>query len=548
MQPSLDALMMDFPLTLTHFFERTRRLFGGKMLATRIPGHPLFRYTYADFAARTMRLANVLGGLGLARGDRVATLAWNSHRHLELYWAVPLSGYVLHTLNLRLSTQDLAYIINHAGDSVIFVDASLLPILAGLRDKIPTVKRIIVMPDTPDVPLPSGADDYETLLAAARPVSAWPALEERWAAAMCYTSGTTGHPKGVVYTHRALFLHCMAMAMTDLFALSESDIILHIVPMFHANAWCVPHTGVMVGATQIFAGPSPQPRDICELVQSEKVTFTGAVPTVWIAVKELIEKEGYDLSSLRCVPCGGSAAPKSLIEYYEKALGVPLVHAWGMTETSPIGTIGRLKSYMQGWPDKQRYAARAKQGYVAAGVELRIVGEDGTELPADSRSMGEIQVRGPWVVGAYYDNPESAARFTENGWFKTGDVATLDGEGYLHITDRTKDLIKSGGEWISSVDVENMIMAHPKVLEAAVIAVPHPKWMERPMACVVPRPGARLDAAEIIEFLRPQLARWALPDEVVFLEEVPKTSVGKFDKKVLRERFKDWSPPAESSS
>jgi fatty-acyl-CoA synthase len=543
MPPRLDRLMMDFPLTLTHFFERSRQLFGKKMLATRVPGKPLFRYTYADFAARTAALAGALGELGLARGDRVGTLAWNSHRHLELYWAVPLTGAVLHTLNLRLSAQDLAYIINHAGDRVIVADASLLPILMGIRDRIPGVERIVVMPDAPEMPVPSGLEDYEALLARARPITSWPQLEETSAAAMCYTSGTTGHPKGVVYTHRALFLHCMAMAMADLFALSESDVILHIVPMFHANAWCVPHTGVMVGATQIFAGPNPQPRDICELVQSEKVTFTGAVPTVWIAVKELIEKEGYDLSSLRCVPCGGSAAPRSLIEYYEKRLGVSIAHAWGMTETSPIGTIGRLKSYMQDWPEEQRYAVRAKQGYVAPGIELRLVGEDGQELPRDGVSMGEIQVRGPWVVAGYYDNPESATRFTEDGWFKTGDVATMDAEGYLQITDRTKDLIKSGGEWISSVDVESMIMAHPKVLEAAVIAVPHPKWVERPLACVVPRPGAHVEAGEILDFLRPQLARWALPDEVVFLDAVPKTSVGKFDKKVLRERFKDWQPP-----
>jgi fatty-acyl-CoA synthase len=415
-------------------------------------------------------------------------------------------------------------------------------VLAGIRDQLPTVKQIVLMRDTPAAVVAPGLTDYEALLAVAKPLGAWPRLAETDAASMCYTSGTTGHPKGVVYTHRALFLHCMAMAMADLFALSENDVILHIVPMFHANAWCTPFTGVMVGATQIFAGPNPQPRDICEIVQAEKVTFTGAVPTVWIAVKELIEKEGYDLSSLRCVPCGGSAAPRSLIEYYEKTLGVPITHAWGMTETSPIGTVGRLKSHMQAWPEEQRYAVRAKQGYVAAGVELRIVDDAGREQPWDGASMGEVQVRGPWVVGAYYDNPESASRLTEDGWFRTGDVATVDAEGYMQITDRTKDLIKSGGEWISSVDLENMIMAHPKVLEAAVIAVPHPRWVERPLACVVPRPGVTLDPLEILEFLRPQVARWALPDEVRIIEAVPKTSVGKFDKKVLRERYRDWRP------
>jgi fatty-acyl-CoA synthase len=544
MTARLDDLMMNYPLTLTHFFERSRRLFAKKTLATRVPGQPLLRFTYADFAERTRSLAGALRAMGLGKGERVATFAWNSHRHLELYWAAPLSGFVLHTLNIRLSAADLTYIINHAGDSVIFADASLWPILAGIRDQLPRVKQIVIMRDTPDTAVPAGFMDYEEMLAHATPVEGWPTLAETDAASMCYTSGTTGHPKGVVYTHRAVFLHCFAMAMADTFAISENDVILHIVPMFHANAWCVPYTGVMVGATQIFAGPNPQPRDICEIVQAERVTFTGAVPTVWIAVKELIEKEGYDISSLRCVPCGGSAAPRSLIEYYEKQLGVSICHAWGMTETTPIGTVGRLKSYLQSCPDEQRYGVRAKQGYIAAGIDIRIVGDDGREQPWNGQSMGEIQVRGPWVVASYYDNPESASRFTDDGWFKTGDVGTIDAEGYLQITDRTKDLIKSGGEWISSIDVETMIMAHPKVLEAAVIAVPHPKWVERPLACVVPKPGAGLEPAEILEFLRPQLARWALPDEVVLVDAVPKTSVGKFDKKLLRERFKDWTPKA----
>ncbi len=542
MTPAINDLMMNYPLTLTHYFERSRRLWGKKTLATRVPGQPLFRYTYAEFFARVDRLAGALRTMGLHKGDRVATLAWNSHRHLELYWAAPLAGYVLHTVNIRLSAQDLIYIINHAGDSVIFVDASLWPVLAGIRSELRSVRRIVVMRDGAAGEAPDDLEDYEALLGAAAPLGGWPRLEETDAAAMCYTSGTTGHPKGVVYTHRALFLHIMAMTMADTFALSENDVLLHVVPMFHANAWCVPHAGVMVGATQIFAGPNPQPRDLCELVQSERVTFTGAVPTVWIAVKELVEKEGHDLSSLRCVPCGGSAVPRSLMEYYDRKLGVPILQAWGMTETTPIGTIGRIKSERRNCSEEQRYAIRAKQGYVAAGVDLRLVDDEGREQPWDGRSMGEIQVRGPWVIGAYYDNPESASRFTDDGWFKTGDVATIDPDGYVQITDRTKDLIKSGGEWISSVDVENMIMAHPEVLEAAVIAVPHPKWVERPLACVVPRPGVALSAAEVLDFLRPQLAKWALPDEVVFIEAVPKTSVGKFDKKVLRERFKDWSP------
>ncbi len=541
MGAEIHNLMMSYPLTLTHFFERSRRLWAKKRLATRLPGRPLFRYTYADFAERTLCLAGALAALGIAKGERVATFAWNSHRHLEIYWATPCSGAVLHTLNIRLAAQDLAFIINHAADAVIFADASLWPILEGIRDRIPTVRKIVIMRDAPDAKVPAGLSEYEALLAASSPLPRWPALAETDAAGMCYTSGTTGNPKGVVYTHRAMFLHCLAQAMTDSFGISEDDTLLHIVPMFHANSWCLPFTGVMVGATQIFAGPNPQPRDICELVQQERVTFTGAVPTVWIAVKELCEKEGWDISSLRTIAIGGSAAPKALQLAYRKQFGVTMSHAWGMTEMTPLGTIARLKSYMGQWSEDAQYEVRARVGYPSVGVDARIVDEAGTELPWDGLSMGELQVRGPWVVAAYYDSPESSARFTEDGWFRTGDVATIDAEGYVQITDRTKDLIKSGGEWISSVDVENMIMSHPKVLEAAVVAVPHPKWVERPLACVVPKPGLRLEPAEILDFLRPQLAKWALPDEVLIIEAVPKTSVGKFDKKVLRERYKGWT-------
>jgi fatty-acyl-CoA synthase len=540
----MHGLMMDYPLTLTHFFERSRRLFPTKPVATRVPGQGLFRYTYVDFADRVRRLAGALSGLGVGPGDRVGTFAWNSHRHLELYWAAPLSGAVLHTVNIRLSPRDIVYIVNHAGDRVLFVDASLWPVIDPLRPELRTVQRYVVLPDTAAA-LPADVPDYEALLAGARPVADWPRLEEGQAAGMCYTSGTTGHPKGVVYSHRAIFLHSMAVAMTDSLGVCERDVILHVVPMFHVNAWCIPYAGVMVGATQIFAGPAPQPRDIAELIQAERVTFVGAVPTVWIAVKELVEKEGFDLSSIRCLPIGGSAAPRHLIELYEKKFGVPMTHAWGMTETTPLGTVSRLKSYMGAWPDEQRYGVRAKQGYPVAGVDIRAVDEQGREVDWDGRTMGELQVRGPWVARCYYEHPEGAVQFTADGWFRTGDVVTIDPEGYIQITDRTKDLIKSGGEWISSLDMEGLLMAHPKVLEAAVIAVPHPKWIERPLACVVPKAEHRgaVTAEELLDFLRPQVARWALPDAVVFVDAIPKTSVGKFDKKVLRQMFAEGPQP-----
>ncbi len=541
--PALDNLMMNYPLTLTHFFERARRLFPNKTLGTRVPGVGLQKSTYADFADRTARLADALRVLGVRKGDRVATLAWNSTRHLEIYFAAPMMGAVLHTVNLRLSAQDITYIVNHAEDRVLIADASLWPILEPLLPQLTSLQHVIVMKDTPDARIPPRTLDYEALLREAEPVQTWPTLAETDAAGMCYTSGTTGHPKGVVYTHRAIFLHSFASSMADMLAISERDVILHIVPMFHANAWCVPFAGVLNGATQFFGGPNPQPRDIIEIVHNERVTLVGAVPTVWIAIQSILEQEPqWDISSIRCIPIGGSAAPRTLIETFEKKYGATMLHAWGMTEMTPLGTICRLKSSMDALPDDERYAIRAKQGYVAAGVDLRLVDEEGREQPWDGRSMGEMQVRGPWVASSYYNNPESADRFTPDGWFRTGDVAVIDPEGYVQITDRTKDLIKSGGEWISSIDVETMIMGHPKVLEAAVIAVPHPKWVERPLACVVPKPGATIDPNEILDFLRPKLAKWALPDDVRVIDAVPKTSVGKFDKKVLRERFKDWTP------
>jgi len=543
----MKGLIMDYPLTLTQLFERSRKLFHKKTMATRVPGHGLQRYTYAEYAERVCRLAAALARLGLQKGDRVGTFAWNSHRHMEVYFAAPLMGMVLHTVNIRLSAQDLTYIINHAEDTVLIVDASLWHLLEPIRKDLKTVEHVIVMKDTPAGEIPPGALEYEALLADATAVESWPALNETDAAGMCYTSGTTGHPKGVLYTHRGIYLHCFGSSTVDVLGICERDVILHIVPMFHANAWCVPFAGVMNGSTQIFGGPNPQPRDIVEIVHHERVTVVGAVPTVWIAIQGILEKEPqWDISSIRCIPIGGSAAPKTLIELFDKKYGASMLHAWGMTEMSPLGTVCRPRSYMDSLPEDDRYNVRAKQGAIVAGVDMRIVDDAGKVQPWDGKSVGEIQVRGPWITSGYYNNPAGAAQFTDDGWFRTGDVATIDPDGYVQITDRTKDLIKSGGEWISSVDMESTIMGHPKVLEAAVIAVPHPQWQERPLACVVPKPEFKddLTEGEILDYLRPLVAKWWLPDEVRFIEAVPKTSVGKFDKKVLRERFKDWKPKA----
>ncbi|MBI2878651.1 MAG: long-chain fatty acid--CoA ligase, partial [Candidatus Rokubacteria bacterium] len=505
----MKGLIMDFPLTLPLFFERARRLFPRKEIVTRtLDGR--HRYTYADFADRALRLASALQSLGIGKGDRVATFAWNSHRHLEAYFAVPCMGAVLHTLNIRLAPDHLTYIINHAEDRILLVDASLLGLIEPIRKDLKTVRHVVVMPDGPSAPSFS-VRDYEALLRDARPLEAWPRLDEPDAAGMCYTSGTTGHPKGVVYSHRAIVLHTYVLALPDSFGLTERDVCLFIVPMFHVNAWGFPYAATLVGATQVYAGPTPQPRDLLDLIASERVTITGAVPTVWINMLPVLEQERFDLSSLRTAVVGGSAMPRSLIELYEKKHGVRLTHAWGMTEMTPLGTVSRLKSWMEAWPEADRYAVRAKQGLPVPGVEIRGVDEEGREIPWDGKTMGELQVRGSCVTSGYYNYPEGAEAITPDGWFRTGDVVTIDPEGYIQIMDRTKDLVKSGGEWISTVDLESLLMAHPKVLEAAVIAVPHPRWQERPLACVVLRPGQTVTRDELLEFLRPRVARWWLP-------------------------------------
>jgi len=536
------GLMMDYPLTITHVLERAGRLFPTKQVITRTPAG-LHRLTYAELYRRACRLANALRALDVRDGDRVASFAWNTHRHLDLYLGVPSSGAVLHTLNIRLFPEQITFIVNHAEDAVIFVDDVLVQALEPLAKDLRGVRAYVVMGDGP---LPETTLQplyrYEDLLASASEDFAFPRLDEQRAAAICYTSGTTGNPKGVVYSHRALMLHSLAQAGTDSFGLCEADVVLPVVPMFHANAWGMPFTSTMVGATQVYPGAQPTPRDLAALIQDLRVTVTGGVPTVLIGLLGVLEQQHYDLSSLRCVPCGGSAVPESLLKSFDE-LGIAVVQAWGMTETAPLATLSRARSGMQDWSAAQRRVVRAKQGTAVPFVDLRIVDDNGCELPWDGTSMGELQVRGPWIVGEYYNDERSASAF-QDGWFKTGDIATIDAGGYVQITDRAKDVIKSGGEWISSVELENAIMAHPDVLEAAVVGLAHERWQERPLACVVTKPGRQLTKATVLEHLGSRVAKWWLPEDVVFIETLPKTSVGKIAKRELREQFKDYCWPS----
>ena len=545
----LQGLMMEYPLTLQHFLDRATKLYPTKEIATKI-GPNMHRYNYGAWGKRVNQLAGALKRLGVERGDRVGTLAWNNYRHFEAYFAIPCSGAVLHTLNLRLPLDQLAYIINHAEDKVILVDATQAPIscigmLEKIKDQLKTVKQFVVMGDGP-IPQStlSPAVSYEELLAAESESFDWPSLAEREAAAMCYTSGTTGNPKGALYSHRSLFLHSFGEGQANGAAINETDVVLPVVPMFHANAWGLPFTAAMVGAKMVFPGPHLGGADLLNLIQNERVTLAGGVPSIWVGILAELEKHKYDLSSLRVMLVGGSAVPRAMLEAYQKKYGVTIMQAWGMTEMAPLGTVANLKSYMKEWPEDKQYDMRAKQGIPSAGVDIRAVDEEGKEVPWDGKTMGELEVRGPWIISAYYKMEGSKDRFHDD-WFRTGDVVTIDAEGYINITDRTKDLVKSGGEWISSIDLENAIMANPKVLEAAVIALPHAKWQERPLALVVPKPDYKgmLTKDEIYQAIEGKFNKMWLPDDIVFIDAVPKTSVGKFDKKVLRDQFKDYKLP-----
>jgi fatty-acyl-CoA synthase len=528
--------MLDFPLTLHHVFWRIERLFGHKEIVTR-RAHGVHRYTNADLVRRVYRLANALQDIGVRPGDRVATLAWNNYRHLELYYAVPLMGAVLHTLNLRLFPDQLEFVIRDEGDRFIFVDASLVPVLDKLSGKLDGVRQIVVLRDGGEEMAPHGLPplaDYEGLLDARPEQFVWPELDERSAAAMCYTSGTTGNPKGIVYTHRSQLLHAMGTLQVNNMAISESDIILPAVPMFHANCWGLPYTAGLAGAKLVmldrWVGDG---NAFVDLAEAEGATVLGGVPTIGMNLLATLRDAERRLPRVRVMLCGGSAVPESLMRGLDE-YGIPILHAWGMTETSPVATVARPSSRHEA-PEEQ-LAARLSQGFIQPCVELRVMDlATNVELPWDGHSFGEVQVRGPWVASGYHHDadPDKA---TPDGWLRTGDVAYLSADGYVTLVDRVKDVIKSGGEWVSSVDLENAIMGHPGVAEAAVIGLPHPKWQERPVAYVVPRAAdvGRLSAADINAYLSTRVARWWLPDEVRFVSDLPKTSVGKFDKKALR--------------
>ena len=530
----MKGLMQDYPLTTQHMLWRLERLFDKKEIVTKRETE-LHRYGYGDLAQRVYRLANVLTRLGVKQGDRVATLAWNNYRHLELYYAIPCMGAVLHTLNLRLFPDQLEFTIRDAGDTVLFVDRTLLPILNQVAGRIPSVRTIVVLSDGGPLPEHGLGEllDYETLMAAEAADFSWPKLDELSAAAMCYTSGTTGNPKGVVYSHRSQFLHTMCVLQKDALGVGESDVLLPVVPMFHANSWGLPYAAGMSGCKLIFPdrfmGDGPT---ILDLAESEGATILGGVPTIWINLLGTMRKTGRRLPKVHTVICGGSAIPRSLMQGMDE-LGLRMLHAWGMTETSPIGSVGLVRSWV---PEEESLATRLKQGVPAVGVEIRIADlATGQELPWDGVAFGEIQCRGPWIASGYH-NDADPGKITEDGWFRTGDVATMDPDGYITIVDRTKDVIKSGGEWISSVELEGAIMAHPMVLEAAVVGLSHSRWQERPVAYVVPKPEHRddLTAEEIRSFLADRVAKWWLPDEIRFIDEIPKTSTLKFDKKALR--------------
>ena len=543
------GLMQSQPLLISSLIEfAARNHADGEIVSRRVEGD-IHRYTYKDLAARSRQLANKLDAMGLAQGDRVASLAWNGYRHMEMYFGVSGSGRVLHTVNPRLHPEQVAWIVNHAEDKVLCFDLTFLPIIQAVHAKCPQVQQWVVLCDADRLPADSGIPglvSYESWIAGQSDQYRWPQFDENTASSMCYTSGTTGNPKAVLYSHRSSTLHAYAAALPDVMCLSARDSVLPVVPMFHVNAWGLPYSAALTGCKMVFPGPALDGKSVYELIESEGVTFAAGVPTVWQMLLGYMKPGGLRFSKLNRTVIGGSACPPAMITAFQDDYGVEVLHAWGMTEMSPLGTLCTLKNKHLELPKEEQMKIRQKQGRAIYGVEMKIVNDAGDEQPWDGKSYGDLLVRGPWIIDSYYKGSGNPlVRGADgHGWFPTGDVATIDPDGYMQITDRSKDVIKSGGEWISSIDIENIAMANPAVAMAACIGMPHPKWDERPIVAVVKKPGAEITREELLKFYEGKTAKWQIPDDVVFVEAIPIGATGKMLKTCLREELKDYKLPS----
>jgi fatty-acyl-CoA synthase len=546
----MQGLMQDVPLLISSLIQHADRHHGSVEIVSRRIEGDIHRTTYRQLHARAQRLANVLDAWGVDMGERIATLAWNGHRHMELYYAVAGKGAIVHTINPRLVPDQIAWIANHAGDSALFFDLTFLPVIEKIAGQCETVRRYVLMTDRAHMPATTAIPNlhcYEDLLEAVRADYNWPVFDENTASSICYTSGTTGHPKGALYSHRSTLLHTFAAALPDTLDLSAREVILPVVPMFHVNAWGIPYAGAMVGAKLVFPGAALDGKSLHELIESEKVTLSAGVPTVWLGLLGYMDQNNLKFTTMRRTIVGGAALPPAMLRTFEEKYNVAALHAWGMTELSPLGTACSLRARHGELPREELYAVKAKQGRAVFGIDMKIVDKDGDELPWDGKAFGDLYVRGPWVVSKYYrdEGGDPLVRDAEGrDWFPTGDVATIDADGYMHITDRSKDVIKSGGEWISSIDIENIAISHPGVAMAACIGVAHPKWDERPLLIVVRKQGAEVTRDELLQLYGGRVAKWQTPDDVAFVDAIPMGPTGKMLKNKLREQFRGYRLPS----
>jgi fatty-acyl-CoA synthase len=544
----MQGLMMDIPLLISSLIQHADRFHGGTEIVSRSIEGPIHRYTYRDLHRRARQLANALGALGIRSGERVATLAWNGYRHLEAFYGISGSGAVMHTINPRLFPEQIAYIANHAEDVCLFFDLTFAPLIEKLAPTLKTIKGYVLLTDKAHMPKSAIPNllCYEDLINAHSDDYQWPQFDERTASSLCYTSGTTGNPKGVLYSHRSTVIHAYAAALPDALNVSARDVMLPVVPMFHANAWALPYSCALAGAKMVMPGAQLDGKSLYELFEAEHVTVSAGVPTVWLALLQYMDQNNLKFSTMNRTVIGGSACPPAMIHAFQEKYGVQVLHAWGMTEMSPLGTVSTFTAKHLSLPVDQRYALQAKQGRPIFGVDMKIVDGDGKDLPWDGKAFGDLLVRGPWICNGYLKgeggNPLQRDPHGHD-WFPTGDVATIDPESFMQITDRSKDVIKSGGEWISSIDLENTAVAHPAVAEAAVVSVRHPKWDERPLLIVVKKQGASLSREDLLKFYEGKVAKWWIPDDVVFIDQLPHTATGKLLKTKLREDFKDYKLP-----